>query len=469
MTITQINFVPAFLTFYQVHKRFKFAHGGRGGAKSYSYGDILLLMGREHKLRILCTREIQKSIKDSVHTLLRDKIALYGFSDYIVQDTSIKNRLTGTEFIFTGLREHNITSLKSYEGIDVCWVEEAQDVSQKSLNILTPTIRKKGSEIWFSYNRMNLLDPAHKLFMRECGNDAVKKTFKPNFTEGEFIWYEYQGEDAIGIYINYDGNPYLTDELLKEMGKDKDDNPSLFRHKWLGEPQSQGDNTLISREKALAAVDRKVEKWDLVAFGIDPARYGDDESVICIREGFRILPLDRFNGINTIELSGRILAYAREYHAKGYIEPIRIKIDDSGIGGGVTDQLDAAIKEENEKCENKDYKRQFNIIVIPIINNAVSENPKYADAGMETWGNMKDALATISLPDDMILTEQMATRRYGYKPDGRLKLEKKDDMKKRQLKSPDRADALALCLTNYGGKTVMSEEYVIDNVDYINQ
>lgn len=443
----KVNLVPAFLPFHQIHKRFKFAHGGRGSAKSTGIGTTLLLKGRERKLRILCTREIQKSIKDSVHTLLKDIINKYGFEDYHVLDTTIRNKVTGTEFIFIGLREHNIMSLKSYEGVDICWVEEAQAVVQKSLDILTPTIRKAGSEIWFSYNRLNGLDPVHKRFMRECKKSVCKKIFKTNFKtwkkDNTFNWYEFNGDDAIGIFINYDGNPYFPEELRKEMEEDKEDNPILYKHKWRGEPQSIGDRSLISRERALQAINRQVKQWDYVSFGVDPARYGDDESVICIRKGFRILPVNKFNGINTSELTGRVLMFARLYWANGYKEPIKIKVDDTGVGAGVTDQLENAAKEENKKAfEDK----QFNIIVIPVINNGVATNPKYVDIGTQMWGNMGEAIKTMSLPDDMILIEQMATREYEIKPDGRIKLESKEQMKKRSLTSPDRADALALCL-----------------------
>ena len=438
-----VSLVPAFLPFYQIEKRFKFSHGGRGSAKSTSICDILLLKGRSKKLRILCAREIQKSIKDSVHTLLKDRISTFGYSDYLVLDTTIRNRITGTEFLFAGLREHNINTIKSFEGIDICWVEEAQAVVEKSLNILTPTIRKSGSQIWFSYNRLNLLDPVHRLFMRECNDKSIKKTYTDNETKKKFQWHEYNGDDAIGLYINYDGNPYFPEELEKEMAKDKDDNSSLYRHKWLGEPESQSDNTLISREKALNSVNRKVNEWNYISIGVDPARYGDDESVICSRNGFKILPIEKFNGINTSELTGRVLKFAREYYADGYKEVIKIKVDDTGIGAGVTDQLEEA--QEKEKVKN-DEKKEFNIMVIPMINNAIPNDTKYKDMGTEMWGVMGEALKTISLPDDMILIEQMATRKYKIQPDGRIKLESKDDMKKRSLTSPDRADALALCL-----------------------
>ena len=145
--------------------RYKVLYGGRGSAKSWSIARHLLLEGVKRTLRILCAREIQLSISDSVHHLLADQIA----QDedwkhfYTVGHTSIKGR-NGTEFIFTGLRQQDIGKIKSYEGIDICWVEEAQAVTKKSWDVLTPTIRKAGSEIWVSFNPEQISMPS-KLFI----------------------------------------------------------------------------------------------------------------------------------------------------------------------------------------------------------------------------------------------------------------------------------------------------------------
>ena len=131
--------------------RYKIAEGGRGGAKSWSIARALVIKGSKKKLLILCAREVQKSIKDSVYRLLVDQINLLGLqARYTITKTSIKGK-NGTEFFFEGLR-HNPNGIKSYEGIDIVWVEEAATVSKHSWGILIPTIRKDGSEIWFSFN-----------------------------------------------------------------------------------------------------------------------------------------------------------------------------------------------------------------------------------------------------------------------------------------------------------------------------
>lgn len=131
--------------------RYKVLYGGRGGAKSWSVARALLIIGTQRPLRVLCARELQSSIADSVHKLLGDQVRALGLQDfYEVQRTSIRGA-NGTEFAFAGIR-HNVGSIKSYEGVDVAWVEEAQNVSKASWETLLPTIRKAGSEIWITFN-----------------------------------------------------------------------------------------------------------------------------------------------------------------------------------------------------------------------------------------------------------------------------------------------------------------------------
>src|SRR5574343_627808 len=135
-----------------VPSRYKVYYGGRGGAKSWAFAMVLLTFGLKRKIRVMCARELQASIKDSVHKLLSDVISSYPqFVEHyeILKDAS--RGKNGTEFSFRGLR-HNATEIKSFEGADFVWVEEAQAVSQNSWEILIPTIRKDGSEIWICFN-----------------------------------------------------------------------------------------------------------------------------------------------------------------------------------------------------------------------------------------------------------------------------------------------------------------------------
>jgi len=172
---------PAKLEFLFHPCRYKILYGGRGGAKSWGVARALLIMGAQRPLRVLCSREIQKSMKDSVHKLLSDQVAALGLSGhYRVLADEIRGS-NGTEFVFAGLR-HNVDSIKSKEGIDIVWVEEAQTVSKSSWDKLIPTIRKTGSEIWVTFNPELESDETYVRFVAEPPSVAqvVKLTWRDN-------------------------------------------------------------------------------------------------------------------------------------------------------------------------------------------------------------------------------------------------------------------------------------------------
>jgi phage terminase large subunit len=153
-------------------RRYKVLHGGRGGGKSWSVAAVLLAMAADRPLRILCAREIQKSMRDSVHRLLRDQIVKLGMEwFYEVFDTEIRGA-NGSLFLFTGLQSHTVDSIKSFEGVDIVWVEEAHGVSKKSWDVLIPTIRKEGSEIWLTLNPDMETDETYQRFIASPSPDT---------------------------------------------------------------------------------------------------------------------------------------------------------------------------------------------------------------------------------------------------------------------------------------------------------
>ena len=160
MQTTEIVLAKAYKPLFDTGWRHIVFHGGRASGKSTAAAYALLLRGRQSKLRILCTREFQNSIADSVHKLLKDLIEKHNFTDYEVQRETIRNTITGTEFIFKGLRKDS-QAIKSLEGIDICWTEEAQTITKGSIDILIPTIRKDGSQLIWTFNRINELDPVY--------------------------------------------------------------------------------------------------------------------------------------------------------------------------------------------------------------------------------------------------------------------------------------------------------------------
>jgi len=213
--------------------RYKVAYGGRGGAKSWGIARALLILGAKSPLRILCAREFMTSMRDSVHKLLCDQIealGLLGF--YEITQASIRAK-NGTEFAFVGLK-NNIANVKSYEGVDICWVEEAQTVSRLSWNVLIPTIRKEGSEIWVSFNP-------------ELETDETYQRFVVN-----------PPDDSIQIKINWYDNPWFPDTLKLEKDALKARDEEAYNQVWEGLCRQTVDGAIFAREMQQAEKDGRI-------------------------------------------------------------------------------------------------------------------------------------------------------------------------------------------------------------------
>lgn len=212
MTIVQrikVEIAPAFSPLLRP-KRYKGAYGGRGGAKSHFFAEQLILRCFQRTTRAVCIREIQHSLRDSVRQLLVDKIQKFGLGEYFeVLDAEIRGR-NGSLIIFRGMQSYNAETIKSLEAYDIAWVEEAQTLSEKSLELLRPTIRAEGSELWFSWNPRHRTDPVDKFF---------RKNPPP---------------DATSILVNWRDNPWFPDVLRKEMEHDKSVDPETAEHVWEG-------------------------------------------------------------------------------------------------------------------------------------------------------------------------------------------------------------------------------------------
>lgn len=211
-------------------KRYKVIRGGRGSGKSWSVARIFVNIARHKPARFLCTREIQRTIQESVHYLLTDQIRALGYEDFFtITDTSIKGR-NGSEFIFAGLRTQDITKLKSLEAIDYCWVEEGQVVSDKSWEILVPTIRKEGSEIWVTFNPELETDPTYERFVSS------------------------PPPDCLSILMNWRDNPWFPDVLEKErltaFERDETEGKVKYNNIWEGRPLPAVEGAIFANEIA---------------------------------------------------------------------------------------------------------------------------------------------------------------------------------------------------------------------------
>lgn len=191
--------------------RYKCYYGGRAKATSWSFARALLVKAAAQPLRMLCTRELQTSIKDSVHRLLEDQVKTLGLSSvYHVNNNEVRSKINDSLFIFKGLR-HNVEEIKSMEGIDIVWVAEAQKCSETSWKVLVPTIRKDNSEIWVDFNTGLATDPTYmRMVTNPPPNSYVKK-------------------------VTYRDNPFFPEVLRQEMEYDRRVDPESAANIWDGE------------------------------------------------------------------------------------------------------------------------------------------------------------------------------------------------------------------------------------------
>lgn len=232
---SEIVIPKAFAELFQP-RRYKVYYGGRGAAKSHNFARALLIKGMQRKMLFVCAREIQKSIKDSVHRLLKGLIAEYDSTRqfYTVLETEIRGA-NGTEFIFRGLK-HNTADIKSLEGADIVWIEEAENVSHNSYELLIPTIRKDGSEIWISFNPRNPNDPTYERFVKNPSDDVLCKK------------------------VSYRDNPFFPNVLNKERLALQAKDEAAYAHIWEGDFDTRRSGAVYAKQIAAARDDKRVTR-----------------------------------------------------------------------------------------------------------------------------------------------------------------------------------------------------------------
>lgn len=225
--------------------RYKVLYGGRGSGKSFSVATTLVYLANNVRVRILCCREIQNSIRDSSYQILKDSAERLGIShNFTFKETEIVNNLTGSRFIFSGLLR-NENSIRSKEGIDICWVEEASSVSKSSWDVLIPTIRKAGSEIWLTFNPLTVDDPTNRFIDNPPPNAWVQK-------------------------VNYTENPFFPDVLRQEMEYDKRNDYERYLHVWEGYPLTISDAQIFKGKYVVESFpDDLWQSADRLFFGAD--------------------------------------------------------------------------------------------------------------------------------------------------------------------------------------------------------
>ena len=446
-------YLPTKAKFLFSPKRFKVMEGGRGSAKSRSAAAALVLRAAHKKTRILCTRELQHSIQESVHKLLSDTVTRLGYDKHFtVTNTHIRCK-NGSEFIFSGIK-NNTNKIKSMEDVDVCWCEEAEAITEASWRILTPTIRASGSEVWVVFNAYDVEDPTYTRFITPFSDEL----------------------DAHGTYtdelhhverMNYEDNVWFPYELQLEMEKMKEEHYRDYLHVWMGQPVGASENAIIDPLWVRAAIDAHLklgfEPAGVKSVGFDPADTGNDSKAYVVRHGSVVTHCRAWFDGDITDAIGAVFDVARDLRATDLV------FDQVGVG--------SAVKHHIKLLEGRDA-----FTTTGFLGNDIPKDPAalYMDDRRmdDTFRNLRaqafwfirdrfektyravekgkyiDPNELISLDSSMEGLTKLCSelsrieRKRGAIYNNQIQIESKEDMKQRGLKSPGLADSLMYAFSN---------------------
>jgi phage terminase large subunit len=385
--------------------RYFLIDGGRASGKTQSIARLIAYLCEKQSIRVVCGRETQNSIEESVYTVFADLVRTFNLN-FNVSASKIDHKVTKSAIRFRGFREQGATNIKGLEGVDILWVDESQAISKQTMDVILPTIRKENSKIIWSMNRLVENDPVY-----------TAMAGRP---------------DCLHIHIDYNENPFCPQKMIDEANLCKARSEEDFNHIWLGQPLKQGDDFVFSSDTVYTA-----HKNEFVTSGtkkrilaVDVARFGEDETVFSVVESrgmfhWEQIHQEHWKARSTMECVGKVVDLVKTMAIDVTV------IDDTGVGGGVTDRL-----------------QEMMIKVLPFIGAEKAMNNKYTNARSEAFFNLADMFFNkhIKIIDDPILKEQLLTVRYKFKSNGTKGIVSKDEMKSDGVKSPDRADSLAMAL-----------------------
>ena len=402
--MTEITTIEPLNEFWTTPSRLKVLYGGRSSGKSYAAALHVMMASREVKLNILCLRQLQNSIRQSIYTLIKDLIYTYGMQkEFQFTISEIRHHKTGSVFKFMGI-SRNVDEIKSTENIDICYIEEAHALSKDQWDIISPTIRKEHSEIIILFN------PQHR-------NDFVFQNF-----------IEHPRENSIIRKINYNENPYLSETMAKVIQEEKDKDYDEYMHIYEGVPREGDDRALFAYSDIESAMDGDfvgVDDTGVETLAVDVARYGRDKSVVSKRKGFKIYDLKEYQGYSTTELSTRV---DNEYRTRPFDG---VAVDTIGVGAGVFDKLKSM---------------GVRGLIEANVSMRAEEEKVYQNKRAEMYFSLKEFVSRGGkLPNDKELREELLAITYFYNPtSGKIQLISKDDIKETLGRSPDKSDSVAL-------------------------
>ncbi len=437
-------------------KRFKVVYGGRGSGKSMTIADLLLMDAQVNGTKIGCFREIQNSSDDSVHALLKDESERLGL-DFTAEKASIYCP-SGGEFRFRGLAR-NPDAVKSMHGFSKFWVEEAQTISQDSLEKLTPTLREKGAELWFSLNPQSSADPMAQRFIVPFQDELEAKGY-------------YENELHLIIKANYTDNPFFPSELEQERLWDyKNKSRAKYNHVWLGAFNDEVEDSIILSEWFDACIDahKKIQGWEprgIKAAAHDPSDKGEDPKGFAIRHGTIVTHVDENSTYDVNEGCDWATDLAVEHRADHFV------YDSGGLGLSLRRQVNDNL--EGKRCQIHAFNGASEVLRPKDLYQGKLDNPEeervrnnkqtFKNLRAQSYWNLRDRMyatycaverGVYTDPDDMIslssdipMLDKLRSEvcRIPSKPNGSglKQIMTKPEMRKLKIKSPNMADCLMM-------------------------
>jgi len=425
---------PNLKSFWTTRKPYKLLKGGRFSSKTQDAGGMAAFLARNYSVRFLCLRQFQNRITDSVYTVVKQKIIDAGWRDeFDIGVSSIRHKETGSEFLFYGIAR-NIEEIKGTEGVDICWIEEGEGLTEDQWAIIDPTIRKEGAEVWILFN----------------------PHLQTDFVQAKLP--KLLGDDCIIRHINYDQNPFLSRTARRKAERLKEADPEAYSHIYLGQPKSNDDAAVIKYSWIEAAIDAHIKLGiDLSGartVGYDVADSGGDTNACAVFDGALCLDIDEWKAPEDELAQSAKRAWA---HTQGG----RLMYDSIGVGAQVGSTL-------REAGINQGYYK-FNAggaIINPDMEYApkIKNKDKFENLKAQAWQDVADRLRNtfnavtkgeqypaselISISGEVKSLDQLklelATPRKRYSKRGLDMVETKDELAKRGIASPNLADAFIM-------------------------
>ncbi len=454
--MTQPTLNPALREFWTTPARNRVLYGGRSSSKSWDAAGFAIFLASNFKVRFLCARQFQNKIAESVYTLLKIQITRFGLDDdFEITRDSIRHKRTGSEFLFYGLWRH-IDEIKSLEGIDVCWIEEAHGLTKEQWEILEPTLRGEASQFWIIFNPKLVTDFVYRSFVTGTPSKRIR---------GEI--YGVEG-DTIKRRINYDENPFLTKTMLRVIAKKKRTDPEGFVNIYGGEPIEDDDQVIIKRSWVRAAIDAHkklgIKPTGRRRVGFDVADSGEDKNALVEAYGILTVGVEEW-----VAGEDQLLKSATRVHARARQVGAEIDYDSIGVGAFAGGHFQALNQSEGTSIEYRKFNASGEVLnkgqrIDANDDNSPLNEDFYCNLKAQAWWEVatrfrntynaverqmtfpEEELIAISSDCDHLedLIDELSTPRKDVDTRGKSKVESKKDLAKREIASPNKADAFIM-------------------------